>query len=306
MKSLVIAVPLLLISSCALGSGSYEVTARFADVLDLVLRSAVKVNDVSVGTVEQIRLAPDGWSALVTMTVDNSVHLPADADAYLRQSSLLGEKFVELAAPAHSTTTTDLRGGDTIPLTRTNRNPQVEEVLGALSMLLNGGGVAQLQTITSEVDKALAGNGDNVRSLLRTIDATVTQLDDHRDDITRALDGIAKLSTTLNDRKQRITGALDGLTPGIAILAQQRDALTTMVNALGRLSTVAVDTVTKSKDDLVADLKAMRPTLRQLASAGQTLPQALQVLLTYPFPDSVLAGIKNDYLNVYLNDKGAH
>ena len=306
MKYLLAVVPLLLVSSCAVGTSSYEVTAQFADVLDLVPQSAVKVNDVSVGTVQQIRLAPDGWSALVTMTVADSVHLPADADAYLRQSSLLGEKFVELAAPDHNTTARELHDGDTIPLTRTNRNPQVEEVLGALSMLLNGGGVAQLQTITSEVDKALAGNGDDVRGLLHTIDTTVKQLDDHRDSITAALDGIAKLSKTLDDRKQQITGALDGLTPGIAFLAQQKDALTTMVNALGRLSATAVDTVTRSKDDLVADLRAMQPTLAQLAAAGQTLPQALQVLLTYPFPDSVLAGIKDDYLNVYLDDTGAH
>jgi phospholipid/cholesterol/gamma-HCH transport system substrate-binding protein len=52
---------------------------------------------------------------------------------------------------------------------------------------------------------------------------------------------------------------------------------------------------------MVADLKLLEPTLRKLADAGQNLPLALQVLLTYPFTNQVLKDIKGDYLNTYLN-----
>lgn len=303
---------IFLATACALpggadvGSRPYQVTAQFADVLDLVPQAAVKVNDVPVGRIDAIGLAPDGWSALVTMTVNGDVRLPADAQAYLRQSSLLGEKFVELAAPADDTTTAALTNGAIIPITRTNRNPQVEEVLGALSMVLNGGGVAQLQTITQQVNQALQGNEQNVRDLLSKVDTVVTGLDQHRDDITKALDGMAKLAKTLDDRKTQITDAIDDLTPGIGVLAEQRANLTRMVDALDQLAKTAVDTVNQSRDDLVADLKALRPTLQQLAAAGENLPKALQVLVTFPFTDAVLDDIKGDYLNVYLNDQAAH
>ena len=57
------------------------------------------------------------------------------------------------AAPATSRSAT----ATSIPLERTGRNPEVEEVLGALSLLLNGGGVAQLKTIASELNMALDG-----------------------------------------------------------------------------------------------------------------------------------------------------
>ncbi|MFI9380506.1 MCE family protein [Kutzneria sp. NPDC052558] len=304
MRRLLAVATVLLATACALpggadvGSRPYRVTAQFADVLDLVPQAAVKVNDVPVGRVDKVRLAPDGWSALVTMTVNGEVRLPADAHAYLRQSSLLGEKFVELTTGSGPA----LADGATIPLARTNRNPQVEEVLGALSMLLNGGGVAQLQTITQQVNLALGGNEDNVRDLLSKVDTLVAGLDGHRDDITKALDGLAKLAKTLDDRKSQITGAIDGLTPGMTVLAQQRDDLTKMVDALDHLSAVATDTVNRSKDDLVADLKALQPTLQQLAAAGDNLPKALQVLVTFPFTDAVLDDIKGDYLNVYLKD----
>src|SRR6478735_3217249 len=64
--------------------------------------------------------------------------LPDNAVASIRQTSLLGEKFVSLAAPESGASTEPLASGDVIPLERSGRNPEVEEVLGALSLLLNG------------------------------------------------------------------------------------------------------------------------------------------------------------------------
>ena len=53
------------------------------------------------------------------------------------------------------------------------------------------------------------------------------------------------------------------------------------------------------------NLRALTPILRELADAGQNLPLALQVLLTYPFTDQVLKDIKGDYLNAYLSVQAA-
>ena len=52
---------------------------------------------------------------------------------------------------------------------------------------------------------------------------------------------------------------------------------------------------------MIADLKAIAPTLTALADSGDDLPDSLQVLVTYPFTDEVLRGVKGDYLNVYLD-----
>ncbi|MFG2087483.1 MULTISPECIES: MlaD family protein [unclassified Spirillospora] len=312
-----------------LGDHPYTVKARFANVLNLVPQSAVKVNDVAVGRVVEVALPEGGWTAEVTMKVNGDVRLPADAYAELRQSSLLGEKFVQLSdgpstvppggtepggtgpggtgpggtgpggsQPPASTGT--LADGAVIPLSRTNRNPEVEEVFGALSMLLNGGGVAQLRTITVELNRALGGNEPEVRSLLEQARKLIGDLDANKKGITDAIDGLNRLSATLRGRKEQIGIALDDLEPGLAVLAEQRGALVRMLNSLDDLSRVAVSTVQKSKDDLIADLRALEPTLRKLSDAGTDLPDALQVLLTYPFTDAVLPAVKGDYLNVYL------
>ncbi|GAA3850216.1 MULTISPECIES: MCE family protein [Amycolatopsis] len=284
-----------------LGDHPYRVVVGFRDVLDLVPQSAVQVDDVPVGRVERIDLSADGRTAQVTLVVNGSVRLPANAEAWLRQSSLLGEKFVELGPPAAGEPQGALADGARIPVERTNRNPQVEEVLGALSMLLNGGGVGQVQQISRELNAALGGNEAEIRDLLTEVNTFVAGLDQHRGEITRALNGIERLSASLSARKDQITGVLDDLTPGIDVLARQREQLVTMLTSLDHLSGVAVDTVNRSKDDLIADLRALEPTLRQLTVAGQQLPEAMEMLLTFPFPDAALDAIKGDYLNLFLD-----
>ncbi|MEU5694264.1 MCE family protein [Actinosynnema sp. NPDC020468] len=283
------------------GDRPYRVKVRFKDVLDLVPQAGVKVNDVPVGRVEGIGLGPDGWTAEVTLLVNGSVTLPANAVAKLRQSALLGEKYVELGNPATGQEQGTLTDGATIPVERTNRNPEVEEVFGALSMLLNGGGIAQLQNISKELSAALEGNEPEIRSLLSDVDTLVGQLDEHKAEITRALDGVNRLGGTLNAQRDQITGVLDGLEPGLKVLSDQRTQLVTLLQSLDKLSDVAVDTVNRSKDDIVADLKALAPTLQKLAEAGTNLPNGFELLLTYPFPDSAVDGIKGDYTNLYAD-----
>ncbi|MFJ6519951.1 MCE family protein [Streptomyces filamentosus] len=295
-----------------LGSHPYTVTAEIADVLSLVPQSAVKVDDVAVGRVTAIDLEPGTWTARVTLAINGDVRLPADTGARVEQSSLLGEKYVQLVPPAPAgpavrqaaarrDTGAPLADGAVIPQARTSRDTEVEEVFGALSLLLNGGGVNQLKTITRELDAALGGREPEVRSMLKRVDTLVTDLDAHRGDITRALDGLNRLSATLAGRKKDVDTILTDLSPGLKTLEDQRGSLITMLRALDTLSGVAVSTVDASKKDMVADLKALAPTLTALADAGADLPASLQVLLTYPFTDEVMKGIKGDYLNTYLS-----
>jgi phospholipid/cholesterol/gamma-HCH transport system substrate-binding protein len=289
----------------SLGRHPYQVTAQFANVLDLVPQSAVKVNDVAVGRVSRIYLPPGSWTPHVTMLVNGSVHLPANAIAELQQSSLLGEQFIALAPPPGAQPAGVLRGGAVIPLSRTTSNATVEEVLGALSLLLNGGGVNQLHVIITQLNAALSGNEPQIRSLLVRLNTTLKYLNAHRADITHALDGLSRLSATLAARDNQIGHVLDNLTPGLRVLARQRAQLVTMLKSLHSLTGVAVSTINASQASLVTDLRLLAPTLRQLASAGQALPQSLQVLLTYPSTDQVLHDVHGDYLNTYLSLRAA-
>lgn len=282
-----------------LGEDPYEVTIEFADVVDLVPQSLVKVDDVPVGSVAEIEVGPE-WTALVTVLVNRDVRVPADALARVRTTSLLGEKFVELLAPANSGPGPLLADEATIPLARTSRSAEVEEVLGALSMLLNGGGVAQIRTIATELNTALTGNEPEIRALLGDLDTLVGALDDRKTEITRALDEINRLSSTLVQRRDQITVALSDLGPGLAELEAQRDKLVDLLQALDRLSGVSIDVINRSREDVLADLELLRPILTKLAEAGDDLPNSLQLLFTPPFTDAAVDAFAGDYANLYV------
>jgi phospholipid/cholesterol/gamma-HCH transport system substrate-binding protein len=184
------------------GSDPLTVKAEFRDVLDLVPDSTVKVDDVTVGKITDVSLV--GYHAVVTMQLRNDTRLPDNAVATIQQTSLLGEKFVALAAPESGASANPLRSGDVIPMSHTGQNPEVEQVLGALSLLLNGGGVGQLQTITRELNKTLHGREGEARSVLHQIESFSGQLDRHKQDIVRALDALDRMSTSLNHQRDTI------------------------------------------------------------------------------------------------------
>ena len=274
------------------GDNPYTVQVAFLDVLDLVPQSGVKVADVPVGRVDTIELQDD-WTALVTLTVNGDVDLPANAVAKIQQSSLLGEKFVELAAPGNEKPEGKLRDHPQIPLERTNRNVEVEELLGALSLVLNGGGLAQLQTINRELGDALQGRESAVRSTLTELDTFVGGLDAQKAEINRALDSANALASTLAARTGTIDTALDTIGPGLDVINQQRDLLVSMLGGLSRLGDVGTRIIHESTADTVADLQLLQPIVTQLAAAGPDLAGSLDLLLTYPFPASSVIGTGN-------------
>jgi phospholipid/cholesterol/gamma-HCH transport system substrate-binding protein len=282
-----------------LGSHPYSVVAEFSDAEDLVPQGGVRVNDVAVGRVSKIVLNRAGTTAEVTVELNGSVRLPSNAVASIQQTSLLGEKYVSLSAPLDATPVGRLTNGATIPLSRTSDGVQVEQVLGALSMLLNGGGIDQLHTIESELNQFAGDNEAQIRTFFTSVDRVVTTLNAHRGSIVHALEALATLSATLDKQNGHIKTVLTSLQPGIQVVASQHRQLIRALNALNHLSTVTVHTITESKDNFVNDLKALGPILSQLASADSALPRSLQELLTFPFSDGAIQGIKGDYLNAF-------
>ncbi len=270
-----------------LGNDPYSVTIEFADVLDLVPQSAVKVNDVSVGRVTDIQL--DGWKAKVTVALNRDVDLPDSAIASIRQTSILGEKFVSLAPPTEGGGVEGRLGdGDLIPLERAGSTPEIENVLASLSLVLNGGALAKAQVISRELNTALAGNEADMRTLVRRLDEFVATTDESKDDIVAAIEQIDRLATNTNDQKAAIDDALDDLPGALATVNAQRANLVKMLDSLSQLGTVGTDVIIKSKDAVLADVTALTPVLDNLASAGDALITSLEVLPTFPFPDSLL------------------
>jgi phospholipid/cholesterol/gamma-HCH transport system substrate-binding protein len=282
------------------GDDPITVHIMFRDVLDLVPLSTVKVNDVNVGKVTDVSL--DGFTADVTVQLRKDTELPDNAVATIRQTSLLGEKFVSLSPPEAGASSEPLRSGDVIPLERSGRNPEVEEVLGALSLLLNGGGVAQLRTIARELNIALEGREGTTRSVLDQIRELMTQLDDHKGDIVNAIDKLNTLAVSVNEQRDTIDSALEELPSALASIDQQRDDLVKMLKALSKLSDVGVRVIQASKDATIDSLRQLTPVLSQIAASGDDFVNAFNVFLTYPFVDEVVGRDPQVARNLHMGD----
>ncbi|WP_026414291.1 MCE family protein [Actinomadura oligospora] len=286
-----------------LGPHPRTIKAEFGNVLDLVPQSVVKVNDVSVGKVDDIKLGggQQGWHAVVTLKIRSDVRLPENAYARIGQTSLLGEKFVELdPPPVGEPARGQLSAGAVIPLSRTTRSTEIEEVLSAMSLLLNGGGLEQVTTITRELNAAMSGREATIRSVLGRIDTFVGTLDRNRSAITKALDSLDRLTTKLAAERKTIRTTIDTTGPAITVLKDNRADLTEMLVALDKLSRTTTSVVNRSRDDLLANLKTLDPLLRNLNKAGSNLPRNLEMLLSYPFPPTFGNVIRGDYGNIRL------
>lgn len=282
------------------GDDPIEITAEFRNVLDLVPQTTVKVNDVSVGQVTDIEL--EGETAIVTMQLPKDTELPDNVVAEIRQTSLLGEKFVQLTPPETGASDATLANGDVIKLADTGRNPEVEEVLGALSLLLNGGGVAQMKTIASELNLALEGREDSAKSVFRQIRELVSQLDEGKADIVDAIEGLNRLSIAVNDQIGTIDAALEELPSALLTLDKQRGDLVRMLGALNELGDTGVRVIKASKEATIESFRQLVPVLSQFANSGDAFVDAFHVFLTYPFVDEVVGRDPQVARNLHMGD----
>jgi phospholipid/cholesterol/gamma-HCH transport system substrate-binding protein len=96
----------------------YRIEANFDNIGGLKLRAPVKVAGVLVGRVENVRLNPKTYEALVTLRVDNQYSFSRDTIASINTSGLLGEVYVGLDA-----------GGDTVMLKDGERITKTQSAL---------------------------------------------------------------------------------------------------------------------------------------------------------------------------------
>jgi phospholipid/cholesterol/gamma-HCH transport system substrate-binding protein len=281
------------------GPGSFTIQAQLPDVDRLQPNSRVRVNDVTVGSVT--RIERQDWHALVTMNLNGDVVLPADATASLGQTSLLGSLHVELAVPTDTPPEGRLHQGSLIPLSAGKAYPSTEQTLAAASVLLNNGGLGQVQDITRALSTAFAGREGDLRSLLSQLDTFIGRVNEQTDDIIRATDSLNELVDQFATQKPVIDKGLDTIPAALAVLNKERDNLIDAVTELGKFSALAADSVNQTKTSLVRELRDLGPVLESLGNAGTSVTRSLNLITTFPFAkDSLTKWFRGDYANVSL------
>lgn len=268
------------------GPGSFEVQAQMPDINNIQPNTRVRLGDVDVGVVRKIEL--QGWHALITLRLNGDVQLPANVTVKAGLTSLLGSMHVELAPPTDAAPQGRLQQGSLIPLSSAGAFPNAEQTLGALSLVLNGGGLGQVQDITEALSTSFRGREQDFRDLVGELDTFTRTLNEQTSDIIAATDSLNRLVSKFADNKPVLDTALRTIPDALAVLNGERQNLVELADKLSKFSALTVDTVDQTKTKLVRELTDLGPVLESLADAGPSMTRALSLITTYPFPNDTL------------------
>ncbi|OBF29689.1 MCE family protein [Mycobacterium sp. ACS4331] len=281
------------------GPGAFIVQAQMPNVNNIHENSRVRVGDVNVGTVT--RIERQGWHALVTMRLNGDVELPANCTAMVGQTSLLGSLHLELAPPSDQPPQGRLGEGSVIPLSSAGEFPSTEQTLAAVSMLLNGGGLGQVQDINDAFSTAINGREDDLRGLLHQVDSFAGAMYDQTDDIIAATESLNRLMAQFASQRPMMDKALEAIPDAVTVLNTKRDKLIDALDLLGRLSALAADSTAQTKDAVTAELEDLGPVLESLANSGPALTRSLSLFTTYPFvQENLTKWFRGDFANITL------
>ena len=270
-----------------------EVKAEFTEALNLAQGAPVKVNGVDMGKVKEITV--DDFTAEATLTLKADAGLRDGAQARLRYTTPLGELFVDVTNPA---TGEVLGDGARLELEDTETAPTVEDALAQASLLINGGGLAQLQTVTEELNTALNGNEGDYRALLDRATVFLTEANATTRSIDGVLTSLSSLSKTLSSREDTINRAVKEIRPAAKVLRERTPQLTELLAEVERFSGAANRTVNATRDQLLTLLKEIEPVLAEFAKNRGTFDESLRaVIRAASAADEVVA---TDYLNISL------
>lgn len=280
--------------ACSPGSSTPDVVAYFEDVGDLVEQAEVQVNDVKVGSVSDIQAMRRGGEmvARVSLNLAEDSEIPAEGlKAVVRQTSLLGEQFVQLVP----TTSEAPFAGDipvTIELTDTDRRVDIETFLADLSGFIGGGGLEDLNRFTHAQALILEGRGQRFGESITELRKFTDVLADRKGDIGSAIDHLASAGTELAANLGTLGSFFDSLEDANVLLADQSDEFGNLLRSFRRFGAVNARFLAQHEDAINRGFKSLAPILRGLASAQHELRADITGLKTFftLFPKSIGGG----------------
>ncbi|MEA2452456.1 MAG: phospholipid/cholesterol/gamma-HCH transport system substrate-binding protein [Actinomycetota bacterium] len=290
----VVVMGVLVSSAACSGDKGPTVVAYFRDAGDLVSAAEVQLSDVAVGTVKSIEAVRDGSSvvAKVTMELDPAAQVPAeDLTALVRQTSLLGEQFVELLPGTHTGPYVGADGVE-IPVERTDRRVDIETFLSDLSGFIGGGGLTDLNQFTHAQAMIIEGRGQELGESIEQLEMFTGILADRRGDISSAIDQLASAGTELAANMGTLNRFFDSLEDANVLLADESDGLRRLISSFRRFGTVNARFLAAHEDSINRGFKALRPILAGLADTqGELRIDITQLALFLElFPKSIGGG----------------
>ncbi len=214
--------------------GPLTLTASFDDVAGLGPGHTVQVSNVVVGSVTDVHL--DGYRARVTMSITAGHPIPVGTSAAVRQTSLLGEPFVDLTFPAGFDPSTTAYLPDKADITETSTEPGIEDLAGRIGQVLTAVSANDVSATIQAVDQAVGGRGAELNRLIAQVSQLVTALGGQQGELATTIDNLGRLGSGIAPLDDKIATVLDTVSGTTAALAADNGRFIAAVKALNDLA----------------------------------------------------------------------
>ncbi|MDQ4048950.1 MAG: MlaD family protein [Actinomycetota bacterium] len=283
--AVVAAVVLVAMVLFGLGSGGYEVTAKFVNAGQIVKGNPVHIGGTSIGTVEGIDITDDGQAEIRLAIDDDRAPLREGTRAAIKQLSQSGiaNRYVELSLPAGGTK--EIKDGGLIGADKTRAAVDLDQLFNtidpktrrALQDFLKGNARQFRGTGTEAGDAfrylnpALATSSRLFNELTRDkpvlerflVDSSrlVTALGERRDDLSALIGNLNETTRALGSQKAALAQSIERLPPFM------RRANTTFVNLRAALD--EVDPLVDAAEPVAARLDPFLDEARGFAADAE-------------------------------------
>jgi len=272
------------------GSGdTYEVTAVFGSADRIDPGAEVRAGQAVVGRVRSLRT--DGSRAYLELSMSGDVQFPDNVGASVRLPSALGSPFVQIDLPEDPSPGL-LSDGDTIE--RTVVGPDIETTFAMLGQVVNGSGLDQLRTITTELDAAFGGRGEKIRDMLVRLDTTVALADENSESFERTLVAADSVTARLAQQQDLLDRSIVDSARMVELLAAQQQDLAVLV--------ASTATVVESVDTVMAEQQSAIgggiDDLAQITAGIRDFNNNVEAALVNvnKFADGFNRSVRGDYL----------
>lgn len=226
--------------------GKKTIVAQFVSATSIYPGDEVRVSGVRVGTVESIE--PGEEQATMTLSVDHSVPIPADAKAIIVAQNLVSARYVQLTPAYEPDVSTGplMADGAVIGLDRTAVPVEWDEVKAQLMRLATELGPDQ----RSGGPDGSAASTVSPTSVGRLIDSAANAMDGNGEKLRETISQLSSVGRILADGSGNIVGIIENLQVFVGAL---RDSNTQIVQFQDRLAAVS-SVVDASRTDLDAAL----------------------------------------------------
>jgi phospholipid/cholesterol/gamma-HCH transport system substrate-binding protein len=291
------------------GGGGYTVTARFANASQLVKGNQVQVSGLPAGSVQDIKLTPDGQAAVKLKIDDDYAPLRQGTRAIVRLASLSGvaNRYVELQVGPHGGK--PIPDGGSLGTDATTTAVDLDEIFDTFDPATR----KTLQQVLKGSARQYAGQGEQMAAALPYLNPSLSassalfnELNRDSGLLSRFVVSSSQLVTDLADRHEDLSGLVDDLaTTTNAIGSRQaeladsigrlpdvmRRANTTFVNLRAALDDL--DPLVDSSKPVAKKLRPLLAQLRPLAQDARPTLRDLSALLRSPGKSNDLLELTN-------------